>query len=103
MDINSINLIQPIITFAEIQQSTQQNLGLYSAFKTSITPILFETGKLLAWCSISYGTYYIIQMRYTEGINRIKWAMIGYIVLRMTDSFMTLTDNIATNISTNIK
>lgn len=77
----------------------QQNVGLYAPFKTSITPIFYEIGKLLTWCSISYGAYYVIQMRYSEGVNRIKWAAIGYIVLRMTDSFMTLIDNIADNMS----
>ena len=103
MEISTITIpINSIYTFAQIQNSTHQSIGLYDAFKSSITPIFFEIGKLLSWCSISYGTYYVIQMRYTEGINRIKWAMIGYIILRMTDSFMTLTDSIATNISTNI-
>lgn len=94
MDINSI-----YITTIGIQES----IGLYEAFKSSVSPILFEAGKLLTWCSIAYGTYYVIQMRYSEGINRIKWAMIGYIILRMTDSFMTLTDTIARNITQNIK
>ncbi len=90
-------MITPV--FGEVQQS----IGLYDAFRTSITPIFFEIGKTLAWCSASYGTYYVIQMRYTEGINRIKWAMMGYVCLRMTDAFMLLTDKVATNIANSMK
>jgi len=76
----------------------QQTVGLYDAFKNSIAPIIFEIGKTLTWCSVVYGTYYIIQMRYTEGVNRIKWACVGYIVLRMTDSFMVLVEKVANNV-----
>lgn len=93
-----INFVSNISIFGQVQQ----NLGLYDAFSSAIAPIFFEIGKLIAYCSISYGTYYVIQMRYTEGINRIKWAMIGYVILRMTDSFMTLTDNVANNVTANM-
>jgi hypothetical protein len=95
--------IPAICIFAQVNQTIPPNIGLYDAFRTSISPILFDVGKTLVWCSVAYGTYYVIQMRFTEGINRIKWALIGYIILRTTDAFMTITDTIANNISNNIK
>lgn len=74
-----------------------QNIGLYDAFRVSIIPIFADIAQILFWCSVVYGAYYVMQMRYSEGVNRIKYAMIGYIVFKMADGFMKLVDNIAQN------
>lgn len=87
-----------ITLIGEVSQiQPQQTIGLYNAFQTSIAPLFYDIGKTLFWCSVAYGGYHIIQMRYTEGINRIKWAAIGWIILRMTDQFLQLTDKVANN------
>jgi len=74
-----------------------EGAGLYDAFRSGIAPIFADIAKTLFWCSTVYGAYYVIQMRYTEGINRIKYAAIGYIIFRMADNFLVLVDRIADN------
>lgn len=82
---------------ATIPLTFAQEIGLYNAFRESIVPIFADIAQILFWCSVVYGAYYVMQMRYSEGINRIKYAMIGYIVFKMADGFMRLVDNIANN------
>lgn len=74
------------------------NNELSRAFKIGILPILFDIGRIIFWCSVVYGTYHIIRRQYPEGSDRIKWAAIGYICLRLTNGFTELVDNIANNI-----
>jgi hypothetical protein len=74
------------------------NNQLSNAFRTGILPILFDIGRVIFICSVVYGSYYIIRRQYPEGSERIKYAAIGYIILRLTDAFVNLVDNIANNI-----
>ena len=74
------------------------NVGIAQAFDTSVMPIFMEIGVVLFKCCVVYGIYFLIRMQYTEGVNRIKYAVLGYIILRMTDSFVDLVDQIARNI-----
>ena len=85
------NLLTPTVCLA-------YNNELSNAFRTGIMPILYDIGRVIFWCSTVYGTYYIIRKQYPEGSERIKYAAIGYIVLRLTDGFCQLVDNIANNI-----
>lgn len=83
--------------FSLITLGVQNGTGIANAFDNSIMPIFYEIGTVLFKCCIVYGVYYIIRMQYTQGVERIKWAVIGYISLRLTDSFIQLIDNIAKN------
>lgn len=75
------------------------NNELSNAFRIGIMPILYDIGKIIFMCSVVYGTFYIIRKQYPEGSERIKYAAIGYIVLRLTDGFCQLVDQIANNIT----
>lgn len=73
------------------------DIGLFSAFRSSIVPIFMEIGKVLLYVSVFYGAYHIIRSQYTKGVEKIKWAAIGYIMLQMTDAFVSIIDKIAQN------
>ena len=75
------------------------NIGLFDAFRVSIIPIFMEIGKVLLYVSVFYGAYHIIRSQYQRGVDKIKWAAIGYIILQMTDAFVKIVDNIAKNMS----
>ena len=75
------------------------NNELSNAFRVGIMPILYDIGRVIFWCSIVYGTYFIIRKNYPEGSERIKLAAVGYIILRLTDGFCQLVDQIANNIT----
>ena len=93
MDINILGSL----TIVGVQEV--QNIGLDTAFRNNIMPIFYEVGKIIAYVSVTYGAYYLIRMKYAEGANRIKWAAVGYICLRLTEDFIDLVDSIANNIN----
>lgn len=76
-----------------------ESVGLYNSFRVSFIPILTDGAQIIFWCSFAYGSYYLMQMRYGEGINRIKWAGLGYISFKLADKFINLVDKIANNIN----
>ena len=67
-------------------------------FVINIMPIFYDIGKIMVYCCVAYGSYYLIRGQYAEGVNRIKWAGIGYICLRMTESFVKWVDTVASGI-----
>jgi hypothetical protein len=73
-------------------------IGIDQAFSTSIMPIFIEIGTIIFRCSVVYGVYHVMRMQFTQGINQIKWAVIGYISLKMIDAFTILVDRVANNI-----
>ena len=75
------------------------DIGLYDAFRISIIPILTDIAKILFYCTFVYGIYYCMQMRYGEGINRMKWAIFGYTAFVLADKFIKLVDRVANNIN----
>jgi len=76
-----------------------ESIGLYDSFRASFIPILTDVAQVIFWCSFAYGCYYLMQMRYGEGINRIKWAGFGYIAFKLADKFINLVDKISNNIN----
>jgi hypothetical protein len=75
------------------------NNEISNAFKAGIMPVMYDIGKVIFWCSSVYGVYYIIRRNYREGVDRLKWATIGYICLRLLDAFTKLVDVIVNNIT----
>ena len=82
-----------VTTFA-----TTPTIGLDNAFQNSIMPIFYDFGRVLFKVSLAYGIYYIMRMKYTEGVNRMKWAVIGYACLKSITPFVALIDAVTGNI-----
>lgn len=72
------------------------------AFRKAVLPYLLDFGKVVFWCSTIYGIYFLIRRQVSEGTDRIKWAALGYICLRLINAFTNLVDSIGEQMS-NIK
>lgn len=68
-----------------------------NTFRTNLMPIVWDIGKTILWVSIPGGFYLIMRRNHKEGWERIKWACIGYIGLKFTDTFVNIVDKIANN------
>lgn len=69
------------------------------AFDISIMPILSDIGKVIFKVSVVGGIYLIIRQNAPKGIERIKYAAIGYVALNAMDLFINIVDNIGKNIA----
>lgn len=76
-----------------------QQKTVAESFRATGLPVLYDIGKVIFWCSSVYGFYYIIRKNIKEGSARVKWAAIGYILLRCLETFTRLVDNIATSLA----
>lgn len=63
-----------------------------STFQKSIMPYAVDIGKVILTCSFIYAAYSLMRKQHAEGVERIKWAMIGYAVLKGIGVFLKITD-----------
>lgn len=91
-DINSIS---------EVVNSTNLIVGanvISSVFDESIMPYVYDIGKLLLKVGIVQGAYYVMRADRRAGIEKIKYASFGYIMLKFIDVFIKIIDEISANI-----
>lgn len=66
-----------------------------SAFQAGIMPVMFDIGKTLLMIGLFQGSYYIMRADRKGGIDKIKYATMGYIMLKFINWFIALVDMIA--------
>lgn len=84
-----------LLTNMYISVVIKNNNVLSNGFKQAFFPIFFDIGKIIFWCAVFYGVYFIIRRQTHEGVDRLKWAGIGYICLRFVDVFTSIVDKTA--------
>jgi hypothetical protein len=72
------------------------------AFFGAIYPLLIDFGKVIFACSLIFAFYHIIRRNVTEGVDRLKYAIYGYVGLRFLEVFIKFTDKVADTMSKNI-
>ena len=68
-------------------------------FDESIMPYVYDIGKLLLKVGIVQGAYYVMRADRKAGIEKIKYASFGYIMLKFIDVFINIIDEISANIT----
>lgn len=69
-----------------------------TVFDNSIMPYVYDIGKLLLKVGIVQGAYYVMRADRRAGIEKIKYASFGYIMLKFIDVFIKIIDEISANI-----
>ena len=82
-----------MITFSQYNSVAASPIS--TPFRKNVLPLFFDFGKVVFWCTTVYGCYYLMRRQVNEGADRIKWAALGYIALRMINSFTDLVDAVA--------
>lgn len=65
------------------------------AFESGIMPVMYDIGKTLLIIGLFQGSYYIMRTDRKNGIDKIKYATTGYIMLKFINWFILLVDKIA--------
>lgn len=71
-----------------------------NAFMKAGMPILYDLGTVIFICTCTFGFYAIIRKQVKQGVERLKWAAVGFIGLKSLELFIKLV-NIA--VSTALK
>ena len=66
-------------------------------FDQSIMPYVFDVGKLMLKIGVVQGAYFIMRSDRKNGIDKIKYSSLGYIMLKFIDIFIALIDEIVRN------
>ena len=68
-----------------------------STFDSSIMPYVYDFFKLMLKIGMVQGAFYVMKMDKKMGIDKVKYAVIGYTMLKFTDVFIKIIDQIAIN------
>jgi len=60
-------------------------------------PYVFDVGKLMLKIGVVQGAYFIMRSDRKNGIDKIKYSSLGYIMLKFIDIFIALIDEIVRN------
>lgn len=71
---------------------------LTNKFNVILMPYINDFFRLMLKIFIMQGAFYIMKKDRKEGIDKIKYAGIGYCVLKFTDIFVGIIDQIAGSI-----
>lgn len=74
----------------------QEDNMISRAFESGIMPVMYDIGKTLLIIGLFQGSYYIMRTDRKNGIDKIKYATTGYIMLKFINWFILLVDRIAT-------
>ena len=66
---------------------------LHSAFM----PYVWECAKIMLYVGCIQGAYFLMRADTKQSVDKIKFASMGYILIRFIDVFVRLVDSVATN------
>lgn len=64
-------------------------------FEIGMLPVIFDVGKTLFSIGIAQGAYYIMRTDRKAGIDKIKYATTGYVILKFSSWFVVVVDKIS--------
>lgn len=73
-------------------------MGLYEGFINSIFPLVLEGGKLLLALGCISGCYIFMRGVPADAVKKIKYATIGYAILKCITVYITFIDKVVANI-----
>lgn len=68
---------------------------LHSAFM----PYVWECAKIMLYVGCIQGAYYLMRADTKQSVTKIKYASMGYVLIRFIDVFVRLVDSVATNMN----
>lgn len=64
-------------------------------FEIGALPVIFDVGKTIFFIGLSQGAYYIMRTDRKAGIDKIKYATTGYVILKFSTWFVMVVDRIS--------
>lgn len=91
------NMFSTPVVLANIQSSNVIFQPLHSAFM----PYVWDCAKVLLYYGVIQGVYFIMRADTKQATTKIKYASMGYIMIRFIDVFVRLVDTVANNMKFN--
>lgn len=92
-------MMQSVFSTPVVLANIQSSNVIFQPLHTAFMPYIWDCAKVLLYVGVIQGVYYIMRADTKQATNKIKYASMGYILIRFIDVFVSLVDTVASSMN----